>query len=85
LDNSKSNQSAPGHEDRACLEKNLSLDWDELSDVEMKDTVSLTLNETGYVVGQSRATINRAVDQGVIKAKLFRGPRPQAEHHRDCR
>jgi Protein of unknown function (DUF433) len=41
-------------------------------EVEMKDAVSLTLNEAGYVVGQSRATINRAVDQGVIKAKLFR-------------
>ena len=36
----------------------------------MKDTISLTLNEAGYVVGQSRATINRAVDRGVIKAKL---------------
>jgi hypothetical protein len=30
----------------------------------MKDTVSLTLNEAGYVVGQSRATINHAVDRG---------------------
>ena len=38
----------------------------------MKDAVSLTLNEAGYVVGQSRATINRAVDQGVIKARLVR-------------
>jgi hypothetical protein len=38
----------------------------------MKDAVSLTLNEAGYVVGQSRAAINRAVDQGVIKARLFR-------------
>ena len=38
----------------------------------MKDAVSLTLNEAGYVVGQSRATINRAVDRGLIKAKLFR-------------
>jgi len=37
----------------------------------MKGPVSLTLNEAGYVVGQSRATINRAVDQGVIKAKLL--------------
>jgi hypothetical protein len=41
-------------------------------EVEMKDAVSLTLNEAGYVVGQSRATINRAIDQGVIKARLFR-------------
>jgi hypothetical protein len=38
----------------------------------MKATVSLTLNEAGYVVGQSRAAINRAIDQGVIKARLFR-------------
>lgn len=38
----------------------------------MTDTINLTLNEAGYVVGQSRATINRAVDQGVIKARLFR-------------
>ena len=38
----------------------------------MKDAVTLTLNEAGYVVGQSRAAINRAVDQGVIKARLFR-------------
>jgi hypothetical protein len=30
----------------------------------MKDAVSLTLNEASYVVGQSRATINRAVVQG---------------------
>jgi hypothetical protein len=41
-------------------------------EVEMKDTVSLTLNEASYVVGQSPAAINRAVDQGVIKARLFR-------------
>jgi hypothetical protein len=38
----------------------------------MKNAVSLTLNEAGYVAGQSRATINRAVDQGVIKARLVR-------------
>ena len=38
----------------------------------MKDAVSLTLNEAGYVVEQSRATINRAIDQGVIKARLQR-------------
>jgi hypothetical protein len=38
----------------------------------MKYTISLTLNEASYVVGQSPATINRAVDQGVIKARLFR-------------
>jgi hypothetical protein len=37
----------------------------------MKNAVSLTLNEAGYVAGQSRATINRAVDQGVIKASSF--------------
>lgn len=39
----------------------------------MADGVSLTLNEAGYVVGQSSTTINRAVDRGVIKAKLRRG------------
>ena len=38
----------------------------------MKDAVSLTLNEAGYVVGQSKATINRAIDQGMIKARLLR-------------
>ena len=38
----------------------------------MNDAVSLTLNEAGYVVGQSKATINRAIDQGVIKARLLR-------------
>jgi hypothetical protein len=43
-----------------------------LVEVAMKDAVSLTLNEAGYVVGQSRAAINRAVDQGVIKARLVR-------------
>jgi hypothetical protein len=32
----------------------------------------LTLNEAGYVVGQSRAAINRAVDGGVIEAALTR-------------
>lgn len=39
---------------------------------ETTDAVSLTLNEAGNVVGQSRATINRAIDQGVIKARLLR-------------
>jgi uncharacterized protein (DUF433 family) len=34
--------------------------------------VSLTLNEAGYVVGQSAAAINRAVDRGIIKATLQR-------------
>ena len=37
----------------------------------MTDAISLTLNEASYAVGQSRATINRAVDRGVIKAKLL--------------
>lgn len=32
--------------------------------------ISLTLNEAGYVVGRSRAAINRAVDRGVIRATL---------------
>ena len=32
--------------------------------------VSLTLNEAGYVVGQSSAAINRAIDRGIIKAQL---------------
>lgn len=35
-------------------------------------TVSLTLNEAGYVVGQSSTSINRAIDRGIIKAKLQR-------------
>jgi hypothetical protein len=43
----------------------------------MKDAISLTLGEAGYVVGQSRATINRAIDRGVIKATLFRRGRTQ--------
>src|SRR3984957_4084268 len=43
----------------------------------MKDTVSLTLNEAGDVVGQSRAAIDPAVDQGVIKARLFRRGKAQ--------
>ena len=30
--------------------------------------ISLTLNEAGYVVGRSRAAINRAVDRGVIRS-----------------
>lgn len=36
----------------------------------MPPTISLNLNEAGYVVGQSHAKINRAVDRGVIKAAL---------------
>jgi hypothetical protein len=63
--------------DRACLTQNQSLDWDELAEVEMKKAISLTLNEAGYVVGQSRATINRAIDRGVIKARLFRRGKTQ--------
>jgi len=43
----------------------------------MHDGVSLTVNEASYVVGQSRASINRAVDQGVIKAKLVRRGKAQ--------
>lgn len=38
----------------------------------MDETVSLTVNEAGYVVGQPPTSINRAVDRGVIKAKLQR-------------
>lgn len=38
----------------------------------MQVAVSLTLNEAGYVVGQSSTAINRAVDRGVIKAKVQR-------------
>ena len=38
----------------------------------MENAVSLTLNEAGYVVEQSNTEINRAVDRGVIKAKLQR-------------
>jgi len=38
----------------------------------VESAVSLTLNEASYVVGQSNAAINRAVDRGVIKAKLQR-------------
>jgi ribosomal protein S20 len=38
----------------------------------MPPTISLTLNEAGYVVGQSHATIDRAVDRGVIKAARSR-------------
>jgi uncharacterized protein (DUF433 family) len=34
--------------------------------------ISLTLSEAGYVVGQSTTSINRAIDRGVIKAKLNR-------------
>lgn len=42
------------------------------SEAKMASAVSLTLNEAGYVVGQSSTAINRAVDRGVIKAKLQR-------------
>lgn len=38
----------------------------------MGATVSVTLNEAGYLVEQSSKAINRAVDRGVIKAKLQR-------------
>jgi uncharacterized protein (DUF433 family) len=38
----------------------------------MTTGLSLTLNEAGYVVEQSSAAINRAVDRGVIKATLER-------------
>ena len=38
----------------------------------MSQAISLTLNEAGYVVGQTRTAINRAVDRGVIKAKVRR-------------
>lgn len=38
----------------------------------MNGVTSLTLNEAGYVVEQSSAAINRAIDRGVIKAKLHR-------------
>jgi len=36
------------------------------------NAISLTLSEAGYVVGQSTTSINRAIDRGVIKAKLNR-------------
>jgi uncharacterized protein (DUF433 family) len=36
------------------------------------DAISLTLNEAGYVVGQSSTAINRAVDRGIIKATFER-------------
>lgn len=39
---------------------------------DMGEALSLTLNEAGYVVGQPSAAINRAVDRGVIRAKLQR-------------
>jgi hypothetical protein len=39
--------------------------------------ISLTLNEAGYVVGQSSTAINRAVDRGIIKVKLQRRGRGQ--------
>ena len=38
----------------------------------MGKAISLTLNEAGYIVGQSSVAINRAVDRGIIKAKLQR-------------
>jgi uncharacterized protein (DUF433 family) len=38
----------------------------------VENLVSLTLNEAGYVVEQSTTAINRAIDRGVIKAKLQR-------------
>jgi len=38
----------------------------------MEIAVSLTLNEASYVVEQSNTAINRAVDRGVIKARLQR-------------
>jgi uncharacterized protein (DUF433 family) len=41
-------------------------------EIEMQGAVSLTLNEAGYVVGQSSRAINRAVDRGVIRAKTQR-------------
>ena len=43
----------------------------------MMNVVSLTLNEAGYVVGQSSTAINRAVDRGIIKAKLQRRGKSQ--------
>jgi uncharacterized protein (DUF433 family) len=43
----------------------------------MIDSVSLTLNEAGYVVEQSSTAINRAVDHGIIKAKLQRRGKSQ--------
>jgi len=36
------------------------------------NAISLTLSEAGYVVGQSTISINRAIDRGVIKAKIQR-------------
>lgn len=38
----------------------------------MAEVLSLTLNEAGYVVEQSCTAINRAVDKGIIKARLQR-------------
>jgi uncharacterized protein (DUF433 family) len=40
-------------------------------------TVSLTLNEAGYVVGQSATAINRAIDRGIIKAQRQRQGKAQ--------
>jgi uncharacterized protein (DUF433 family) len=38
----------------------------------MDAAVGLTLNEAGFVTGQSAAAINRAVDKGVIRATIRR-------------
>lgn len=38
----------------------------------MRDAPNLTLQEASYVVGQPSTAINRAIDQGVIKAKRGR-------------
>jgi uncharacterized protein (DUF433 family) len=38
----------------------------------MAIALSLSLNEASYVVGQSSTAINRAIDRGIIKAKLQR-------------
>jgi hypothetical protein len=39
---------------------------------EMAEALSLTPNEAGYVVEQPSTAINRAVDKGIIKARLHR-------------
>ena len=38
----------------------------------MESPINLTLNEAGYVVGQPSTAINRAVDRGVIRARVQR-------------
>jgi uncharacterized protein (DUF433 family) len=43
-----------------------------MRETEMAEALSLTLNEAGYVVEQSCTAINRAVDKGIIKARLQR-------------